>query len=121
MPKKRYRFLQLYFRLGNLYTPIPPQLWREFRYEDTTADLSATARRALEFLDLPWDEGVLAFHEHARKKHVHSPTYAAVTEPVHRRAVGRWQRYARWLEPHLKLLDPFVDGFSGTQAIRRRF
>jgi len=93
-------------RLGEV---LPPQSWREVRYEDTTADLPAAARRALEFLNLPWDDRVLAFHEHARRKHVHSPTYAAVTEPVHRRAVGRWQRYARWLEPHLKTLEPVLE------------
>jgi tetratricopeptide (TPR) repeat protein len=88
---------------------LPPEAWMEIRYEDTTADLPATARRALEFLRLPWDERVIAFHEHARKKHVHSPTYAAVTEPVHRRAIGRWQRYQRYLEPHIKVLAPLLE------------
>lgn len=87
---------------------LPAESWQEIRYEDTTADLPATARRALSFLGLPWDDRVLAFHEHARQKHVHSPTYAAVTEPVHRRAVGRWRNYARWLEPHLSILEPVL-------------
>jgi tetratricopeptide (TPR) repeat protein len=95
---------------------LPAKLWMEVRYEETTANLTAVARRALEFLELPWDDRVLAFHEHARRKHVHSPTYAAVTEPVHRRAVGRWRHYVRWLEPHLPVLEPFCDRVAQTES-----
>ncbi|HEX2749226.1 MAG TPA: sulfotransferase [Verrucomicrobiales bacterium] len=91
---------------------LPEDSWREVRYEETTADLPSTAAKSLAFLGLPWDDGVLAFHEHAGRKHVHSPTYAAVTEPVHRRAVGRWRHYERYLEPHLKILQPALEAFD---------
>ncbi len=67
--------------------------WIEFRYEDTVADLEAQARRLLGFLELPWEESVLQFHRHAQDKLVRSPTYEAVTKPVHNKAVGRWRNY----------------------------
>jgi hypothetical protein len=86
--------------------------WLEFRYEDVVADLEGNARKILVFLGLPWDEKVLKFYEHAREKMVRSPTYKDVTQPVYNRAVGRWQHYAKHLEPILETLQPFVKEFG---------
>lgn len=86
--------------------------WIEIRYEDMVADLEGQARRVLEFLDLPWDDCVLEYHRRAQKKHVHSPTYEAVTKPVYSSSVGRWRNYAKYLEPHLEILQPYVDAFG---------
>jgi tetratricopeptide (TPR) repeat protein len=84
----------------------------EVRYEDMVADLESVARETLEFLGVPWDAKVLAFDEHARQKTVRSPTYADVTQPVYKRAVGRWRNYQKYLEPHLEKLEPFVKAFG---------
>jgi hypothetical protein len=65
---------------------------------------------------LPWDEKVLRFHEHAQSRPVLSPTYAAVARPVHGRAIGRWRRYAEYIEPILPILEPFVKAFGYEQA-----
>jgi tetratricopeptide (TPR) repeat protein len=92
--------------------PLTPSPWLEFRYEDAVADLETSARRILEFLGLPWNEGVLRFYEHAREKIIRSPTYKDVTQPVYHRSVGRWQHYARHLEPILEQLQPFLKEFG---------
>lgn len=86
--------------------------WLEIRYEDAVADLEGQARRVLEFLEMPWDDGVLAYHRRAQRKHVHSPTYEAVTQPVYTRAVGRWRNYAAQLEPCMDVLQPFIEAFG---------
>jgi len=70
------------------------------------------ARRTLDFLGVAWDERVLRFDEHARQKLVRSPTYADVTKPVFKTAVGRWRHYQKYLEPHLAKLEPFVKAFG---------
>jgi hypothetical protein len=82
--------------------------WVEVRYEDTVADLEGQARRALGFLGLPWDEGVVRYRERRRGKVVNSPTHDAVRQPIYRRAVGRWRHYEPWLGPYLGRLEPFV-------------
>ncbi|RIK81317.1 MAG: hypothetical protein DCC68_09025 [Planctomycetota bacterium] len=82
--------------------------WAEIRYEDTVADLSGTARRALGLLGLPWDDAVLAYQQRAAKKQVLSPTYEAVTKPLYTSAIGRWRNYERQLAPVLEKLEPFV-------------
>lgn len=84
----------------------------EVRYEEMVADLEGVARRTLEFLGVRWDETVLRFYEHARTKPVRSPTYADVTKPVYRGAVGRWRNYEKHLEPYLRGLEPFVEAFD---------
>lgn len=86
--------------------------WIEVRYEDMVADLEGQARRVLEFLDLPWDDRVLEYHRRAQQKHVHSPTYEAVTKPVYSSSVGRWRNYEKYLKPHLEILHPFVQAFG---------
>jgi len=84
----------------------------EVRYEDTVSDLEGHARAMLDFLGLPWDEGVLAFHEKARERTILTPSYEAVTERVHTKAVGRWRNYREAFAPHQETLRPFVEAFG---------
>jgi tetratricopeptide (TPR) repeat protein len=92
--------------------PLMAGHYLEVRYEDMVEDLETVARKSLNFLGVPWDAKVLGFDEHARQKLVRSPTYADVTQPVYKRAVGRWQHYRKYLEPHLEKLEPFVKAFG---------
>ena len=99
-------------RIWQTLKPLMPSPYLEVRYEDMVADLESVARKTLEFLGVPWDDRVLGFDEHARKKMVRSPTYADVTQPVYKRAQGRWRNYQKYLEPHLDKLEPFVKAFG---------
>ena len=104
-----------YVELMTVYQALAPQLRNEHievRYEDMVEDLERVSRRVLEFLGVAWDERVLQFHQHAQQKLVRSPTYADVTKPVYKRAVGRWRNYQKYLEPHLSRLEPFVKAFG---------
>jgi tetratricopeptide (TPR) repeat protein len=87
-------------------------LWLEIRYEDVVTDLEAASRRALGFLDVEWNQEVLQFHEHARAKALRSPSYAEVTKPVFKDAVGRWRNYQKYLEPYLEPLRAFVNAYG---------
>ena len=69
-------------------------------------------RRALEFLGLPWEPKVLDYRERLRQKAVASPTYEAVSQPLHTRAIGRWKNYQKYLEPCLPALQPSIDAFG---------
>jgi tetratricopeptide (TPR) repeat protein len=86
--------------------------WLEVRYEDTVADLEKAARRALEFLGLPWESQVLNYRERLEQKAVGSPTYEAVSQPLYTRAIGRWKNYRKYLEPILPILQPSIDAFG---------
>jgi tetratricopeptide (TPR) repeat protein len=89
---------------GHLTLPV-----LEVRYEDTVADLPGQARRLLDFLDVPWDERVLSFHERAADRVISTPSAAAVAEPVYTRAVSRWRRYEAHVADVAERLRPFVE------------
>jgi hypothetical protein len=61
----------------------------------------------IEFLGLPWEDGVLRFHE----SRAPSATASAVQirRPLYDTSVGKWRRHAQALEPfrdRLKQLAP---------------
>lgn len=86
--------------------------WLEVRYEDCVNRLEREARRALDFLELPWDPQVLAYRERLKTKAVSSPTYEAVSRPLYTSAIGRWRNYRKYLEPCLDVLQPCIKAFG---------
>lgn len=86
--------------------------WLEVRYENCVADLEREARRALEFLGLPWDPQVLQYRERLKEKSVSSPTYESVSKPLYTTAINRWKNYQKYLEPSLDILAPYVEAFG---------
>ena len=86
--------------------------WLEVRYEDCVRQLEREARRALEFLELPWDPQVLGYRERLKTKAVSSPTYEAVSQPLYTSAIGRWRNYRKYLEPCQDILRPCCEAFG---------
>lgn len=82
----------------------------EVRYESMTEDFEPTVRRIVEYVGEPWDQCVLDYSSTARKRgRISTPSYSQVTEPIYRRAVGRWEHYRRHLEPVLPLIQTHID------------
>ncbi len=90
--------------------------WLEVRYEDCVGHLEREARRALDFLGLPWDPGVLAYRDRLKTKAVASPTYEAVSRPLYTSAIGRWENYRKHFESGLEILQPCVAAFGYESA-----
>src|SRR5258708_31712325 len=86
--------------------------WLEVRYESCITGLECEARRAIDFLKLPWDAEVLRYRERLKTKAVSSPTYEAVSKPLYTSAIGRWRNYQKYLEPCLPILQPFIEAFG---------
>jgi len=97
-------WLEMLPRMGNQ--------WRYARYEEMVENLPTVARSVLEFLGVGFEDSVLKFYEHARAKHVRSPSHADVRKPLYRTAVGRWRNYQKYLEPYLPALERFVKAFD---------
>jgi hypothetical protein len=86
--------------------------WLEVHYEHCVAHLEQEARRALEFLGLPWDPQVLDYRNRLKTKAVASPTYEAVSKPLYTSAIGRWKNYEKYLQPCAAILDTCVEAFG---------
>ncbi len=86
-------------------------LWRErfgsrffdIAYEDTARDLEPNARALIEFLELPWEDACLHFHE--QDAAVTTASAVQVREPAHTRSIGRWRRYEKQLDLMRKTLQ----------------
>jgi len=89
-----------------------PQPCLETRYEDLVTQPEREVSRLVQFLGLRWDQRLLTFHERAHEKGIRTPTYADVSQPLYRRAVGRWKNYEKHLTPHLEILRPYLRIFG---------
>jgi hypothetical protein len=76
---------------------LPPDVMIDVRYEDLVDDLDGTARAALRHCGLEWEDACRDFHDTQRP--VRTASQMQVREPVYRRSIGSWRRYAEHLEP----------------------
>jgi tetratricopeptide (TPR) repeat protein len=76
---------------------LPPGVMIDVHYEDLVDDLEGTARRALHHCGLDWEDACRDFHD--TKRTVRTASLMQVREPVYRRSIGTWRRYAEFLEP----------------------
>lgn len=99
--------------LWRLYADRLPLNSHRIRYEDVVSDFQGEIAALLEFLGLPWDERVNAFHEHAKARgKINTPSYHQVTEPIYQRAAYRWKRYAAFFEPYMGEMTPYLAMFD---------
>ena len=89
------------------YTP-----WLEIRYEVCVTHLERDARRALEFLQLPWDPQALGYRDRLKTKTVKSPTDEAVSQQLYTSAIGRWTNCGNHLEPFWEILKRCINAFG---------
>ena len=89
------------------------------RYENLVTDFDTEVGQALEFLGLPWDDRVVNFHEHALGREVRTASLRQVTQPLYTTALARWQRYAKYMEPYMETLQPFIDAFGYSSEIEK--
>jgi tetratricopeptide (TPR) repeat protein len=76
---------------------LPPGVIIDVQYEDLVDDIEGTARRVLRHCGLDWEDTCRDFHD--TKRMVRTASLMQVREPVYRRSIGAWRRYAEFLEP----------------------
>lgn len=87
-----------------------PISWHAVRYERMVEDAESEMRGLLDFLELPWNPAVLDNQAAAAKRsHIGTASYSQVTEPIYRRAAGRWERYREQMAPVLPILAPWAE------------
>ncbi len=72
-------------------------------YESLVADQLLESERLLSFLDLPWDDAVVAFNQLGRP--VRTASVAQVREPIYSSSCGKWRRYEGLLQPLMEALS----------------
>lgn len=82
----------------------------EWRYESVVDGFDEQVARLGDFLQTADASAMTHFAEHARsKRFISTPSYAQVTERVHRKAVDRWRSYREQITPVLPVLQPWLE------------
>jgi tetratricopeptide (TPR) repeat protein len=97
------RFAQ-HVRLMDHWRSVLPAPIHRVQYEETVADLEATARRLVAACGLEWNASCLEFH--LARRPVRTASFAQVRQPVYASSVGRWKHYESELADLFAALPP---------------
>lgn len=82
-------------------------------YEELVEDVGGVVQPLIEWLGLDWRAGMLDHTTTAKSRGlITTASYSQVTEPIYRRASGRWLRYANYLQSITPRLKPWAETFG---------
>jgi hypothetical protein len=82
-------------------------------YERLVEDKSRELRPLFDWLGMEWPGDDADHRDAARARGVvRTASYSQVTEPLYKRAAGRWTQYRAQLEPIFPILKPWIDKFG---------
>jgi tetratricopeptide (TPR) repeat protein len=90
---------------------LPGRVHRVF-YENMIDDTEAEVRRLLGYCGLPFEDGVLRFHENRRA--VRTASSEQVRQPIFREGLDQWRHFEPWLKPLEEALGDVVSAYPGT-------
>ena len=96
-------FANNYKRMMNMWDVMFPGAVYHIKYEALVADQEGESRKLLEYLGLPWEDGVLDFHK--TKRLVRTASINQVRQKVYTSSVKSWQNYAPYLGTLFEGLD----------------
>jgi len=103
-----------YLRMMRHWDEVLPGKVLRVQYEDTVTDLESQVRSILDFLELPWEDNCLRFHDTERA--VRTASSEQVRQPIYHSSVGFWRHYASHLGELQDILAPVL-GKSDCVAI----
>ena len=84
-----------YLRAMRHFDIAAPGFVHHVIHDDLVDNFEEEVRRLLDYLNLPFEESCLRFHEN--KRAVHTPSAEQVRQPINRSGFGRWRNYEPWL------------------------
>ena len=92
-----------YVKLMNHWDSVLPNKVLRVNNEDVINDLDGQVRRILEYIEVPFEESCISFHETERS--VRTASSEQVRQPINKKGMGRWKPYAKHLKPFTNILD----------------
>jgi hypothetical protein len=86
-----------YVRLMTHYDEVLPGKIHRIYYEDLVSAFEKEIRRLFDYLELPFEEQCLRFHDSAR--YVRTASSNQVRVPIYKDAVEHWRNFEPWLGP----------------------
>lgn len=95
-------YIQFERMMAHWHTVLPGRIL-QVDYETLVAEQETTTRQLLAHCELTWNDACLNFQHNTSA--VATASTAQVREPMHRKAVGRWENYRPWLGALEQLLN----------------
>ena len=95
-----------YVKLMDHWDKVLPGEILRVQYEDVVADTETQVRRILDYLELPFEENCLSFHEN--KRSVRTASSEQVRQPIFKSGLEQWRNFEPWLDPLKEALGPEV-------------
>ncbi|MDC0405927.1 sulfotransferase [Gammaproteobacteria bacterium] len=101
--KEAGSYYNSYVKLMNHWDNVLPGKILTVNNEDVIDDLEGQVRRLLNFLEIPFEQNCISFHETDRS--VRTASSEQVRQPINKKGQGRWKPYAEHLKPLMNSLD----------------
>lgn len=95
-------YLQYRRLMKHFHSQYPGSIY-DFPYEPFVEAPESTLAGLLEFLDLDWQDELLAFSD--RQSAIKTASFWQARQPLYQHAVGRWQHYRQHLGPLMRALE----------------
>lgn len=79
------------------------------RYESVITDFDEQAQGVLEYLGLPWEDGVRDYQSTARQRRISTPSARDVTRPLYTSSIGKWRHYREQIGGQFDPLQKWVE------------
>jgi len=89
---------------------LPDGVILDVRYEDMVADLENQSKRLAAYIDMPWSEACLDFHQ--SKRAIRTASISQVRQPIYTASVNRWHKYEPYLQPLLEEIGDLVEAYE---------
>lgn len=99
--KEAGSYYSSYVKLMNHWDNVLPGKILTVNNEDVIDDLEGQVRRLLNFLEIPFEQNCISFHETDRS--VRTASSEQVRQPINKKGQGRWKPYAEHLKPLMNL------------------
>jgi hypothetical protein len=84
----------------------------DVRHEDLVADATKCGRRICDFLQVPWNDAMLAFAQAVGSRSVNTPSGPQLARGLTSQGIGQWRRYRAQIEPVMPKLAPWIAHFG---------
>ncbi len=91
------RYHKTYQRMMQSWHDLPEVNMLDIQYEDMVSDPEPQSKRVCEFLNKPWTEDILNFHESSRN--VRTASREQVRKPIYTSSIKKHERYGDHLDP----------------------
>jgi tetratricopeptide (TPR) repeat protein len=95
-----------YHRMMDHWDQVLPGRVLRVQYEDTVKDLETQVKRILDYLELPFEDACLNYHDTERA--VRTASSEQVRQPIYTSSLGFWKNYEPWLDELKEVLAPIL-------------